>query len=154
MRIERTFNDNGDLIFMITMPNGPYKIISDDHLSKLTQFRKLGEFLTSEISGFRYSEIMEDSFRDNLQDLFMCFFKEFREDIDKEFTEKCRAMKAEINNWVYDKQSVAIQSWLSEYEPQRTKYYFDNDPEKNRGEESQEPEFDIDVEDSDDEDYN
>lgn len=33
----------------------------------------------------------------------------------------------EVYNWIYDSQKPVIKSWMQEFDPQRTRYYFDND---------------------------
>jgi len=35
----------------------------------------------------------------------------------------------EIYNWIQDHQSGDIKNWMIQFDPQRTKYYFHNDPE-------------------------
>jgi hypothetical protein len=52
----------------------------------------------------------------------------------------------EIYNWTVDLQSGEFQTWLMQYIPQRTKFYFDNDPQMQK--DVQEP----DDEDEDDDD--
>lgn len=34
----------------------------------------------------------------------------------------------EIYNWIYDRQNGELKTWMQECDPQRTRYYFDNDP--------------------------
>jgi hypothetical protein len=33
----------------------------------------------------------------------------------------------DIYNWIYDYQKSPVKIWMQEFDPQRTKYYFDND---------------------------
>lgn len=40
---------------------------------------------------------------------------------------KFEPMCEEIYNWIYDHQEGHVKTWLSSFQPQRVKYYFDND---------------------------
>jgi hypothetical protein len=40
---------------------------------------------------------------------------------------KLRPICQEIYNWIYDNQKPNLKAWMQEFDPQRTKYYFDND---------------------------
>lgn len=43
--------------------------------------------------------------------------------LESKFNHICQ----EIYNWIHDHQEGRLQRWMSECNPQRTKYYFDND---------------------------
>lgn len=47
--------------------------------------------------------------------------------IKNQLEPKFKPICQEIYNWIYDKQSPRLQRWMSECDPQRAKYYFDND---------------------------
>lgn len=47
--------------------------------------------------------------------------------IQNELKPKVGPMAQEIYNWIYDHQKDLVKQWLAEFDPQRTKYYFDND---------------------------
>ena len=47
--------------------------------------------------------------------------------IENEFRPKFKPICQEIYNWIYDNQTDALKKWMCEFDPQRTKYYFDND---------------------------
>lgn len=48
-------------------------------------------------------------------------------DINTQLKIKFNPICQEIYNWIYDKQSDSLKTWMQEFDPQRTKYYFDND---------------------------
>lgn len=47
--------------------------------------------------------------------------------IKNQLEQKFKPMCQEIYNWIYDHQEGRLQRWMSECDPKRTKYYFDND---------------------------
>jgi hypothetical protein len=47
--------------------------------------------------------------------------------IQNSLQEKMTPICQEIYNWIYDNQKPALKQWMQEFDPQRTKYYFDND---------------------------
>lgn len=49
-----------------------------------------------------------------------------RNSLQPKFTPICQ----EIYNWIYDNQKDYLKKWMQELDPQRTKYYFDNDKTK------------------------
>ncbi len=52
--------------------------------------------------------------------------------IENEFRPKFKPICQEIYNWIYDYQNDELKKWMNEFNPQRTRYYFDNDPEMNK----------------------
>lgn len=47
--------------------------------------------------------------------------------IENEFEPRFKHIIQEIYNWISDHQSSEMIQWMSDFDPQRTKYYFDND---------------------------
>jgi hypothetical protein len=47
--------------------------------------------------------------------------------IENNVKEKMVPICQEIYNWIYDNQKPYLKTWMEEFDPQRTKYYFDND---------------------------
>lgn len=47
--------------------------------------------------------------------------------IENNVKEKLRPICQEIYNWIYDNQKPHLKNWMQEFDPQRVKYYFDND---------------------------
>lgn len=48
-------------------------------------------------------------------------------DIRNNVQAKVNPICQEIYNWIYDMQKPGLKQWMQEFDPQRTKYYFDND---------------------------
>lgn len=77
----------------------------------------------------------DDAFRDDLETalhgvqsmLFHRSIDSLRFSIENELKPKFEPMCQEIYNWLYDHQKDELKGWLQEFDPQRTKYYFDND---------------------------
>ncbi len=62
--------------------------------------------------------------------------------IENEFRPKFQPICQEIYNWIYDNQTEFLKRWMSEFDPQRTRYYFDNDITANKRLDPQESEHD------------
>lgn len=68
-----------------------------------------------------------------------------RNDLQPKFDPICQ----EIYNWIYDAQQGPLKEWMSEFNPQRIQYYFDNDLRSKRGCDKQESEHEIEIDDED-----
>ncbi len=49
-------------------------------------------------------------------------------------------MCQEIYNWIFDNQNEYLKGWIAEYDPQRSRYYFDNDKTHESTQEKQQSE--------------
>lgn len=58
-------------------------------------------------------------------------FNDIKKQLDFEISNtlkpKFEHICTEIYNWIYDHQKRPVKTWMQEFDPQRTKYYFDND---------------------------
>lgn len=48
-------------------------------------------------------------------------------DIKNNFEPRFKHITQEIYNWIYDAQTGVLKDWMQNFDPQRTKFYFDND---------------------------
>jgi len=48
-------------------------------------------------------------------------------DIKNTFEPRFKHICQEIYNWIYDAQTGSLKGWMNDFDPQRTKFYFDND---------------------------
>ncbi len=48
-------------------------------------------------------------------------------DIRNNFEPRFKHICQEIYNWIYDAQTGALKGWMQDFDPQRSKFYFDND---------------------------
>ncbi len=48
-------------------------------------------------------------------------------DIKNTFEPRFKHICQEIYNWIYDAQTGALKGWMQDFDPQRSKFYFDND---------------------------
>ncbi len=55
------------------------------------------------------------------------FLEKLKFDIKNNFEPRFKHICQEIYNWIYDSQTGALKQWMQDFDPQRTKYYFDND---------------------------
>ncbi len=59
--------------------------------------------------------------------ILMRVLKSLKESIKEDLQPKFDPICEEIFNWLYDRQDGQLRSWLSQFQPERTKYYFSND---------------------------
>ena len=61
------------------------------------------------------------------EETFCKIIKKLKYAIKHSLETKCTLLCQEVYNWIYDAQSGDLRKKLEEYDPQRSRYYFDND---------------------------
>ncbi len=132
MKIEvaRTHNESGHLVFTITAqePNvNPFSLEDRmvlDHLDQLV--RDVQKSLNPK------SELYEDtmlSMHSIKEKMLVRVINKLKSSIHNDLRSQFEPMCNEIFNWIYENQNEPVGSWLSQFSPQREKYYFSNDPQ-------------------------
>ena len=126
--VDRNINDDGDLVFTITVREPVLQPFTPDEMS----FMSLIEAAKNQASSLETNNLLIKNHV--LADLnmmkeriFMQVLRKVRFAIQEELEIKFHPMCQEIYNWVQDAQDGYLKQWMIEYDPQRTKYYFDND---------------------------
>lgn len=154
IKVDRTLSDN-NLVFTITVSNPHASSFSESDLQimkLIEQCKKSIEGVSLETSKTKESVInlintaKEKSFFRILDNLKFAIENEFR----PRFDPICQ----EIYNWIRDHQTGELQEWLFEFDPQRTKYYFDNDMHIDKIKNNQQSEYIDEDEYEDDDDEN
>jgi len=126
--VDRTTSPEGDLVFTITVKEphiSPFKEEEKIALESIDKFTKEME-KSLDPTGKLYQEIQTAN-HDVKEKVFMRVLENLRFAIQNEFRPKFQPICQEIYNWIYDKQEGFLKSWMMEFDPQRTTYYFDND---------------------------
>ena len=152
IKVDRTNTSEGDLVFTIT--------VSDPHHSSFGESEKniMNLLDTCKDNIFRVSSEVNKT-KDHVIGLihaakektFMMVLDNLKFAIENEFRPKFKPICQEIYNWIYDKQTDVLKKWMGEFDPQRTKYYFDNDITPSKFAMTQESEHDDDEDDEEDE---
>lgn len=151
IKVNRTHTPEGNLIFTIT--------VSDPHHSCFGKSEKnIMDILDACKNDVNHIDLKENETKDDVirlihqakEDTFVRVLNNLKFAIENELRPKFRSICQEIYNWIYDNQTDDLKKWMFEFDPQRTKYYFDNDitPTKfNQMQESEHEDDDIDEED-------
>ncbi len=152
--VDRTSNSEGDLVFTITVKEPHVAPFSDEErmsLESIDLFTKTME-KSLDPTGVLYQDILNANHKVK-EKVFCRVLNNLKFAIENEFRPKFKPICQEIYNWIYDKQEGFLKTWMAEFDPQRTTYYFDND-ERMRSQftpSPQEPECDEGTDEDDDE---
>jgi hypothetical protein len=152
IQVDRTNTPEGNLIFTITVSEPHHSSFGEieKNIMGVLDFCKEGvQNLSPEDNKVRNDVI--GLIHNAKEKTFMRVLDNLKFAIENEFRPKFKPICQEIYNWIYDNQTDVLKKWMSEFDPQRTKYYFDNDITPNKFQQMQESEHDED-DDEDDED--
>lgn len=149
--VDRSITPEGDLIFSIQVKN-PSLVNFGIHE------RHIMSILNAANSSINDVPSTEPKLKEDIRSLVhMAKHKQFERVIEKlkfsiknSLEAKFNPMCQEIYNWMYDAQDTPLKEWMSEFDPQRTQFYFDNDLRAKRALDRQESEHEIEIDDEDD----
>lgn len=128
IKVDRVNSLDGDLIFMITVSEPHHASFDETDLSVMRELEKCKEQvekLSPEESKLRMDTVSlihlakEKTFKRIINSLTFAI----KEELEPKFRPICQ----EIFNWIHDQQKDCVKTWMDEFNPERTKYYFDND---------------------------
>ncbi len=126
--VDRIVDTEGELVFTIK--------VSEPHLSTLTA-EELAALIGIDIytktiettvnpTGVLYQDIVSANHQVK-EKVFKRILDNLRFAIENQLQPKFQPICQEIYNWIYDKQEGFLKTWMLEFDPQRTTYFFDND---------------------------
>lgn len=126
--VDRNVNQDGSLVFTITAKE-PNEIAFTENDKKIMDVltnckRDLAE---TEDDPRLIKEHLLEALHGIRDMMFQSVIKSLRTAIRGQLHAKIEPICQEIYNWMYDNQTDVLKSWLQEFDPQRVKYYFDND---------------------------
>jgi hypothetical protein len=127
VKVDRKNTDEGNLVFTITVSEPTYEKLSAEEDSIMTivdQCQKKVDIIDSE-DKLKYS--VASLLNSAKMKAFDRVYNQIKSNIVTSVQDKFTPISQEIYNWVYDHQSNPHKQWMQELDPQRTKYYFDND---------------------------
>lgn len=151
IKVDRKHSDIGDLVFTITVsePHHSFFGLEESRVMELLDECKVDiNKSTSEQNKTRDKVL--DFLHAAKEETFVRVLDNLKFAIENEFRPKFKSICQEIYNWIYDYQIDNLKKWMIEFDPQRTKYYFDNDPKANLVQEPQESEHEGEEDDFDD----
>ena len=126
--VDRHVSPEGNLVFTITATQ-PHEVPFSADDKKIMDCISVCRQEIQD-SDMEYGLIKEDllnSLHGAKDCMFQSVIKNIKQAIKWELQPKIKAICQEIYNWMYDNQTDMLKAWLQDFDPQRTKYYFDND---------------------------
>lgn len=126
--VTRKETSEGDLVFTITVSEPHHSAMGIDEVKMMNMLNMCKydlEGVTPEKNKTR-DEIL-DLFQEIKSTAFIKVIENLKFSIENELRPKFRPICQEIYNWIYDHQDGSLKTWMQEFDPQRTKYFFDND---------------------------
>ncbi len=126
--VDRLNLDSGELQFIITMSEPHVAPFSDEERVALESIDRFTKNMASTLdpTGDLYQKVLNANHHVKEQ-VFLKILQNLRFTIENEFRPKFQPICQEIYNWIYDNQEGFLKTWMMEFDPQRTTYYFDND---------------------------
>jgi hypothetical protein len=126
--VDRKVSEEGHLVFTITAKNPHKAPFGDLELNVLEYLDKCRENFTEndEINNKLIQDVM-GLLHAAKEKAFLRLRRNLTFAIDNQLNAKIEPMRQEIYNWIYDMQEKPVKTWMQEFDPQRTKFYFDND---------------------------
>jgi len=149
IQVDRVNQENGDLVFTITVSD-PHKIPFGSAEREIMETMKTFQIMVNlqEYEDYSMKESVITASSNIQKRVFDKCIDMLKNDINGKFLPRHEHICQEIYNWLYDHQTDELKAWLTEFDAQRTRYYFDNDITPESNPEPQESEH----EDEDDED--
>lgn len=128
IEVNRSITPEDDLIFTIR--------VSEPHHAAFGEVEtKIMSLLDSakdkiEIVSPEENRVKNDALRfihSAKETIFLAVLENLKFAIRHQLEPKMDAICQEIYNWIYDYQDDRLKIWMSEFDPQRTTYYFDDD---------------------------
>lgn len=126
--VERKHEENGNLVFKITCSephNAPFGDLEKKVMTMLEDYKHDVELIVPR--DHKLSEEISTALHGIKDKTFSRVIRSLRFAIDNELKIKFSPICQEVYNWIYDKQDGDLKKWLQEFDPERVKYYFDND---------------------------
>lgn len=126
--VERTNSSEGNLIFTVT--------VSEPHHACFDEVEKsIMDVLDSCKNGVEKLSPEENRLRQDVVALihhakektFNRILNSLKFAIKEQLQPKFHPICQEIFNWIHDQQTDVLKTWMNEFNPERIRYYFDND---------------------------
>lgn len=125
--VDRVVDSNRKLVFTISVEN-PEDIYHEENDLPMLKYLHACQREIEKISEDNQIPVeISQSFHELKSKLFYKWQRKLRFAINEDLHKKFMPICTEIYNWFYDQQSGLIRSFMEECDPQRTRYYFDND---------------------------
>lgn len=128
IKVNRRVKENGDLVFEIVVSEphlAPFDVAERDMMDIMQDAKKKLEAVADPENKTRID--VEQGIHWSKGKVFERVLKNLQFAIKNQLEPKFQPICQEIYNWIYDNQKDILKHWMLEFDPQRSKYYFDND---------------------------
>jgi hypothetical protein len=125
--VDRPLEESDQLTFIISVDDPHQVPLHEEEFLLLKELDQCKEVAGKLSSTNKFKNEIETALHGLKELLFNRVMASLRFSIENELRVKIDPMCQEIYNWLYDKQNGEVKNWLQEFDPQRVKYYFDND---------------------------
>lgn len=130
IQVERIESPEGNLVFTVTVSDPHHSCFGEEEI-KLMKYldtcKKDVEDLISQDNKNRAEALTH--IHEIKEKVFVRVLDNLKFEIENEFRPRFKPICQEIYNWIYHHQKDELKSWMSDFDPQRTRYFFDNDPQ-------------------------
>lgn len=124
--VDRTNDSEGNLVFTITAKeikqiDFP---VEKNVMSSLSACKKI---INDSCELTRHVDSIQTKLDECIENTCFKLMDRIKFSIRNDLEPKFKAMCQEIYNAIYDAQEGSTKQWLHEFDPQKTRYYFDND---------------------------
>lgn len=153
IKVERGKSGEDQIVFTITVTGHDCVDITPEEFAWMHRLDALMEdmALMADEQGKVY-ELMKLENHKSKDKLFNIILDKLKMKIEINLRQKFRPMVQEIYNWIFDHQDGTLREWMIKYNPDRTRYYFDNDIETENLNKKGNVDEDVEVDDEDDDD--
>src|SRR5690606_636756 len=124
IQVNRTHRDDGALVFEIVVTNPPTLKFNQDDKEILDMLQNIqNELHKVDKEADFVREDVQQHIHLAKKRIISETNKKLCSSIDNQLEFKFKPMCQEIYNWAYDHQTQALQSWMTENDPVRIKYY-------------------------------
>jgi hypothetical protein len=130
IKVERKYEDNDNLIFTISACKPSFTCFFEEDKKMMQILDKCKDEVCSINPDLNNTQTaIINSIHDAKEKVFLRVLKNLKSSIKYDLEPKFERICQEIYNWIQDNQKDFVKQWMIEFDPQRTTYYFDNDPQ-------------------------
>ena len=128
IKVDRNLSEDQKLVFTITVTDPHHSCFGEIENKMMSILDVCKNDIDNSINGVnKTKDDIIGLIHAAKKKLFMRLLNDLKFSIENELRPKFRPICQEIYNWIQDQQTDMLKTWMIEFDPQRTKYYFDND---------------------------
>ncbi len=127
IKVNREINEEKNLIITITVKEPFCVPLSVEQIDSIKLMEDFIENSWKYQACEKFQTLISTSLHNVKEKIFGETIEKLKFNIENDFHPRYKHICQEIYNWIYDHQHGLVRKWMQEFDPQRTKYYFNND---------------------------